>query len=299
MSIVFFQTSDAHRYADMLFETARTVRAYCGRHGFAYESFTGLKRGFHPWQAAFNRIYIFQELLARGRHDWAVYMDADAYVADLQFDLSAYLADKSDVAAVVTPSGATDAWWDINDGVFILNLRHPGAKPLLDAWQAAYEAIPDEVLQEQPNWSNPDDQEMIQEYLRGSEDRRAEFHIAPRSLINSVDASFIRQFVRAYAPDLNSRTRAIRAYVDEIMDVRHDERAEREREREQEIVDMVSALYLTILGRGADEMGMAYYVDLAKHVGVGAGAQMLVADFLKSAEYRDRLRSLAEVAAAA
>lgn len=287
MNIVFTQTADAEKYLEMVLATSRTARRYCASHGFDYECYLGIKRGYWPWQASFNRIYMLEELIRRGRHDWAVYLDADAYVADLDFDLPAYLEPRSEFAAILTPSKATDHWWDINDGVMLLNLRHPKAAGLVEAWRMAFEAIPDATLREQTNWSNPDDQEMIQWFLRDNEaEMRSVVELAPATLINTLNASFIRQFVRAHAPDLKSRTEAVKIYVDEVLGSHKEERQTREAQRRDEIQQLITALYLIVLRRGPDEMGMVYYTDLFQHLGMSAGAQRLVADALRSDEYR-------------
>ena len=67
-------------------------------------------------------------MIAVGNRGWVVYLDADAYVADLGFDLVSYLGDKADVCAVFTRAGASPQWWDINDGVFLMNLGNPHAR---------------------------------------------------------------------------------------------------------------------------------------------------------------------------
>jgi hypothetical protein len=81
-------------YFDMLCLSARANRAYCRRHEIAYQAFVGVKRGFHSWQATYNRIPLLQELVDAGFAGWVLYLDADAYVADLDFDLRLYLADR-------------------------------------------------------------------------------------------------------------------------------------------------------------------------------------------------------------
>ena len=78
--IVLLQTSDAHVYAQMLQETARVNKVYCTRHGLEYQGFIGIKRGFHSWQATFNRISLLVELQQAGDTGWVIYLDADAYV---------------------------------------------------------------------------------------------------------------------------------------------------------------------------------------------------------------------------
>lgn len=91
MGIVFVQTADPIRYRIFLEITSQTVREYCARHGFGYESFLGIARGYHPWQATYNRIPILRRWADSGFSGWICYLDADAYIADLAFDLRAYL----------------------------------------------------------------------------------------------------------------------------------------------------------------------------------------------------------------
>jgi hypothetical protein len=292
MRIAFAQTADTERYLDMVLATSKTAKAYCAAHDFSYECYLGVKRGYWPWQSTFNRIYMLQELIQRGQHDWMVYLDADAFVADLEFDLVGYLEPKSHIAAILSPSGASHNWWDINAGVMIFNLRHPNTHRLADAWVAAYEAIPDETIREQSQWSNPNDQEMIQWFLRDNEaEMRPSIELAPHDLLNSLRASFIRQILRAYSPDLRSRTEAVRLYVDEVLGLHKEEREAKQAERRDEAEQTITALYLTILGRGPDGFGMAYYTDLMQHVGVATGALRLVADALQSDEYKQLNRS--------
>src|SRR5258708_2102608 len=83
MDIVCLQTADPDIYYDLLYQTSKTVRLYCNRHGIRYESYIGIKRGYFAWHATFNRIFLIKELLDSGFRGWICYIDADAYVANL------------------------------------------------------------------------------------------------------------------------------------------------------------------------------------------------------------------------
>ena len=85
------QTADSREYRAMLEMTAKVNLAYCAAQGMTYESYLGIKRGVAPWQATYNRIFMLNELLDRGFRGWAIFVDADAFVADFSFDLRGYL----------------------------------------------------------------------------------------------------------------------------------------------------------------------------------------------------------------
>ena len=289
MNVTFFQTADPERYREMLLATSRTVARYVAPRGFAQEVFLGYKRGVWPWQASFNRIYIFEELIARGWADWAVYLDADAFIADLDFDLAAYLSDKRDRAAIMTHSNATRLPWDVNNGVLMLNLRHPFALRMVAGWRERFEAAyGDDTLRERPDWSNPDDQELLQETIRTEPDIAGTIHFESYTLINSLDARFIRQVLRSAIPDLAERTRVICGHVAAVLQQGETTPDEAQRERER-VAAVVTHAYQTLLGRNVDASGLAYYGRMVELLGPDAGARKIAFELMQSQEYRDRL----------
>ena len=300
MNVVFFQTADSVRYRDMLLATSRTVSRYVQPRGYAQEVFLGVKRGRWPWQASFNRIYIFEELIARGWADWAVYMDADAFVADLNFDLGAYLSDKADRCAVMTPSNATKLWWDVNSGVLMVNLRHPFGRRLVEQWRAAFEQrLPDEALQRLEDWSNPNDQELLQEIISGDPQIAAAIHFEPPTLFNSLDARFVRQITREAIPDFDERLRIIAERVEEVLapieQVEQDAPAHKARAK---CVAIVTQAYEGVLRRAPDEAGLRYFEALVEQLGPEVGWRRMVMQMMQSDEYRARLARDAEAPAA-
>ena len=114
MNVLFMQTADV-TYRPLLELTSQTVTEYCARHQYLYESHLGIVRGYYPWHATYNRIPLLKRLLNAGYSGWVCYLDADAYIADLDFDLTAYLRDKGDFALIAAP-GARAGWWDVNAG---------------------------------------------------------------------------------------------------------------------------------------------------------------------------------------
>ena len=216
--LLLLQTSDADVYFDMLCLSARTNREYCRRHAIAYQAFVGLKRGFHPWQATYNRIPLLRELVVAGFAGWVLYVDADAYVADLGFDLRAYLADKSACAAILTPSAPGAAWWDINAGVALFNLASAEGRWLIARWHAAFMAIGDDALRQAGDWSLlRNDQDLLHTILRDNDWLRPHLFLQSAELINAGRARFIRQVLRAQADGLAARMRIVQQETDRIL----------------------------------------------------------------------------------
>lgn len=305
MRLVFAQTSDPDKYFDMLIASSTTVREYCKRHGCDYEAFIGIKRGYKPWHAAWNRIYMFRDLVELGAHDWVVYMDADAYIVDLEFDLKGYLADKSDIAVIATQSGMGPHWWEVNNGVILLNLRHPVTHRLIDAWASTFEAAhPDEALRTSTAWCQPNDQELFIAFLRDNEaEVRPHAHIEGPELFNSPRASFIKQTLRDYVPNLATRTAVVRRAAEAVL--RPPPGTKREKKEKAQLslkrpasdpdqtVDVdefVNTCYLTLLNRHADEAGVAWYRKVIEQLGFSAGAPKVIRDLMRSDEFAARMR---------
>jgi hypothetical protein len=216
--VLLLQTSDPHVYFDMLCLSARTNREYCRRHGIAYQAFIGVKRGFHPWQATFNRIPLLHELAEAGFAGWVLYVDADAYVADLGFDLRGYLADKAAYAAILTPVAPGAAWWDINAGVALFNLASGEGRRLIGNWYAAFMAIGDAALRAAGQWDLVrNDQDLLHDLLRGDASLRPHVFLQGTELINADRARFIRQVLRVQADGLAARMRIVQQDTDRIL----------------------------------------------------------------------------------
>ncbi len=211
-AIILLQTCDPFDYFNLLVASSRANRAFCGRHGVAYAGFVGLKRGFHPWHAVFNRILLLREYVEQGFGGWVLYLDADAVIADLDWDVRSYLRAKADFAAVLVPAGENVPDWEVNDGVAFFNLGHPAARAIIAAWNEAFARIDDSALRAAGRWDLVrNDQDMLQDILRADAALRAAVFLESPRAINSREAAFIRQVLRAQEPDMEARRRAIEA----------------------------------------------------------------------------------------
>jgi hypothetical protein len=73
MQAIVIQTADSERYKPLLDITAAASQRFCHNHKLPYLKFVGIKRGVHPWQAAFNRIVILSDILRQGYNGWVIY----------------------------------------------------------------------------------------------------------------------------------------------------------------------------------------------------------------------------------
>lgn len=278
LDIVFLQTADPFRYKRMLDATARTVIEFCRRHQFAYENYVGIKRGYFPWHATFNRMFQFRELLDRGFAGWAIYLDADAYINDIEFDVAAYLREHSGRAGIMTTIPGEPHPWCINAGVILLNLGHDHGREIATRWLDRYLSIEDSRLRQMEVWDDGEsDQSMLFELLDGNPHLRESVHYDDGSVINAHDARFIRQLLRSLSPDLESRTRALEALAGSLISGTTNL---------SNIV--VSALYRSILGREPDKGGLEAYSNLVDHKGIEEGTLYTANELLNSNEYRLR-----------
>lgn len=217
--LMFLQTADPKNYRRMLQTTSRTVIEYCGRHDIPLELFFGICRGHAPWHAAFNRIILLRRLLNNGFSGWVCYLDADADIADLDFDLRTFLADKNDLALIIAtdnPFEPHHPYWGVNDGVFLINLGHPVGREIVWQWG---EKLDDESesLKTAPEWSFGDQGlliDVLQALLNGP-DYVLTLRENP-NLINGSEGLFIRQIVRADMPQ-REREEQLKSETDRVL----------------------------------------------------------------------------------
>ncbi|HRF09387.1 MAG TPA: hypothetical protein PL193_12210 [Xanthobacteraceae bacterium] len=191
---LFLQTSDAERYAPMLAVSSRSVRRYCEMHGHEYRVFVGIKRGCLPWHATFNRIILLQELLDEGFRGWVVYLDADAYIHDASIAVASIA--RSATRPLIIERGSFEGLWDVNAGVFLLNLGDRKGRDLARAWHRSFMEISDEALAAAKNWIEvPNDQELLQRLIR-DEGMMDAVERPPSAMLN-YNGRFVRQALRA------------------------------------------------------------------------------------------------------
>ena len=282
MDIVILQTADAHGYKRMLDATARTAIEYCRRHDLAYENYVGIKRGYFPWHATFNRVFQLTELVDRGFAGWAVYMDADAYIHDLDFDLRAYLSDKPHCAGIMTTIPGAPMPWAINAGVILLNLGQEQGRTIATRWRDRYMRIDDRRLRTMSIWDDGEsDQSMLFDVLDEDAALRGAVHFDDGSVINSHGARFIRQLLRSLSPSLADRIIALQVLTDAIVDGGGPS-------PDDVPALIVSGLYRALLGRDPDPTGLRNYADHIRAGSLDEGTRYVASELASSAEYHAR-----------
>jgi hypothetical protein len=207
LRVKFLQTADAVKYARLLEASAPSTRAFCAIHDYEYEAFVGIKRGRHPWHATFNRIDLFNEALDANFDGWIVYLDADAFVVDLKFDLTAYLEQHANaplIARAVIPEKAPT--WNINAGVLIFNMQHPQTRWLIRTWKRLFDLCRRAgLLLLPPRLAPVNDQILLHWALRANPGLVRAMRFEHPDFINGALSSFIVQFLGADFRDFDQR----------------------------------------------------------------------------------------------
>ena len=293
MNVLFLQTAD-WTYWPLLEQTSRTVSTYCGRHGLCFETYFGVMRGSYPWHSTFNRILLVQGLVDSGFRGWLCYLDADAYIADLDFDLRTYLLDKADKGLVIASASPDAPWWHVNSGVFVLNLESPVGRRIARLWYARFMAISDAELQTFEERSpERGDQWLLAQTLRDMPEAEARIVIDKGTphLINYEDGAFIRHQLRAYG-SLKQRHDRIRDEVDALL---------RSTPTSEQLVEfagvaglheeLARALYRVVLLRDPDPEGFATWLEFIRS---GATLEDVMRAYFRSDEFARRHRDFIE-----
>lgn len=205
----------------MLAATSRTAREFCRRHGLAYRQFTGLKYGTFAWHSTYNRIHMMKELLEEGHHGWVLYLDADAYIFDLDFPIIEYLKENDRFAMIAVLATVAAEYWDINAGVVFLNLGHPLGQRIVAELVERFAAAAQAPQFAESHWPDIDllldDQGLLNRTLIENSGWRKSIRYEPDSLMNSLHGSFIRHHLRAATPDLAKRLESIQTDVDRVL----------------------------------------------------------------------------------
>lgn len=285
VNVVVLQTSDPFKYLRMLQSTSRTAIEFCRRNNFKYESYVGVRRGFHNSQAAYNRIFMLQDLVDSGFRGWALYLDADAYVYDIDFDLKSYLACKSDRSAIMATIPGTDAPWHINSGVLFFNLGQEKGRQIVLEWKRRFLTVPDSRLREMPSvWGPDDDQTLLFNTLSENAELRDSVFYEDLYLMNHKDARFIRQYLAVFEGDLGARTANIEM---EVAYVLRDTPAASLNDITSD--GIVTRLYQAILSREPDGDGLRHHCEVVGRLGPLRGMEYVVGALLSSDEYKSRI----------
>jgi hypothetical protein len=192
--IVILQSCDVH-YAQFLGLTSSSNSMYAKRYGYAYQRTIGNLSPI-PHTGNFNRYYLLRHEIHRGEYDWALWLDADAIVIDHAISLSS-LIERTPDRLLIACRGSFRGEYDINNGVFLLNLRHPLAGEMVQAVIQRCESF------DPGNSAFHSDQEILHDWLRTwqDEDGRIDFlqnHSGDDYHLFNYDGPFIRHILRDF-----------------------------------------------------------------------------------------------------
>jgi hypothetical protein len=151
------------------------------------------------------------ELISRGEDRWVLYVDADSYIVDLQFDCSKYLMKRKGHSFVMAPGGIEKESWCFNDGIFFADLSNPICRDLCQRWYDEFEKVWPEtrLVEGGDQFQSPADQELFQEIIRNSGYAvQNSIFIDRDSTFNYQDGKFARQVIRAHHSSLEERIKA-------------------------------------------------------------------------------------------
>jgi hypothetical protein len=186
--VVIVQSSDRD-YRTLLSVTGRVNAHYARRHAYGYCRFVG-NLSATPSTANFNRYYIIRYLVDLQKFGWALWLDADAMIVDHTRRLED-VVELSPRQLLIACAGQNHGHYDINSGVFFVNLGHPRVLRMT-------QSVIDECERLGPNHSaRTSDQHHLQQWLRR--------HAGPEGII-----PFLRRFCGPDASAFNYRGDFIR-----------------------------------------------------------------------------------------
>jgi hypothetical protein len=244
---------------------------------------------------------MLKEMLDRGFRGWILYADADAYIANLKFDLRDYLKDKNEYAMILRPGAFTGEFWDVNVGVMLVNCSSERAEWLVNHWPATFLQVPDDVLKSAFDWGSvPHDQELFQKILSDNPD--LEPYIL-KDLIQTLhsgpergSAAFIEQVIRAVTGDEEERYRIIRWNITEALrSYGHEVDPALTAPRNQyklETRKIVTALYEGLLGRSPDKRELEHHTEAFRR----SGLAYVVRDLVAGGDFQNRFRGVYRLA---
>lgn len=292
MEIRLLQTAET-TYRPLLDLTSQTVKEFCGRHGYAYECFFGIVRGYHPWQATYNRILLLKRMVESGYSGWVFYLDADAYINQLDFDLNGYLEDKSGTALIIAPAAPNSPWWWVNAGAFLVNLAHPVGRELVREWSRRFEGIADEQLKAASAWSQVmDDQGLLWLTLEALPDGEGVVLAQEEGakLLNARKGALVRQALRA-GGSLEERVTQLRACIDPLLNGSPDLPSPAITNVQATREAFINALYRVLLRREPDPAGFANALAL---IDEGRTFEELMRSCMRSEEFARKRRQFVQ-----
>ena len=160
---------------------------------------------------------MLKELIDSGYNGWVFYLDADAFPVDLTLDVRRLIAEYPG-AMVMSPGGLTGYRWDVNDGVFLIDLGSGVGRRIVTLWHDDFMSTPDEALRTAAEWHTvQSDQPRLHRIFQENADLVTQVTHVPREIFNNEYATFVRQILRDNADSMAERLDRIRVEVAEVL----------------------------------------------------------------------------------
>lgn len=203
-NILVLQTSDPISYIPILDASSIFNERYCDIRGFQYKKYVGIKRGIYPHHAMFNRIYLLKELVDANYGGWVLYVDADALIVDDSTNLIEHfdvLRKQNKYAHFHSVESSDNEFWNINDGVFAIDLGSKFGRALINTWYLFYETNYCEIDYESGmDWNSViNDQTSLHVILRALGEERVRDFCA---LDYFLQTKLCNQFIRSSASEM-------------------------------------------------------------------------------------------------
>ena len=129
------QTSDNSSFRKLLEVSRLGNEAYAKLKGFDYVAMIGMYKGFRESHAAFNKIFLLNELIEKYQQQYhiVIYLDADAVIVNSSLEPKQILA-PLDSSVLAACTWFSEPPWNINNGVMFWNLRHSQSRVLARTW---------------------------------------------------------------------------------------------------------------------------------------------------------------------
>jgi len=153
-----------------------------------------------------------------------IYLDADTVIRQPGFDIRTYLKKRSKSALIAAPASPGAEKWNINNGIFFINLGSYAGQEIARRWQQSFhDIVTDNMLREAVEpWQRlrdgsyfPDDQHLLQVIIRDDPGLLDHVAIEASGLINSGGGRFIQQIMR-HSGSIEERLTSIRVSVARI-----------------------------------------------------------------------------------
>jgi hypothetical protein len=133
-SILIAQASGPGSYLHLLDATQKVNRAYACKYSYDYVALIGMPVvSKDAWSASHLKIRILHEVLSRfPEYDALLYMDADAFLTDFDYDIVQLLDHR--YALTAQCAGTGNHTWNLNDGVTFWNMRHRDTSFIAKWW---------------------------------------------------------------------------------------------------------------------------------------------------------------------